>query len=186
MNKALRLLRLARRNRRVLVTAAGVAVLYLALFLFAIGDIGIGSGSFRDAYVVPDAAQRMFERRGPFYFEPIAIVSQPPLALLIAPLNILIGSVLAALVAINIALTLLAWRQPRACARRGGGAGAVAALPGLLAGSACCAPTLLLLLGIQASSLMLSVFSVLIPLAFVLMIVSAVSLARRIDPELVT
>jgi hypothetical protein len=124
----------------------------------------------------------MLERRAALYFEAIAVVSLPYLTWLVAPINILIGALMGLLVGINMALGDLAWRQPRAC-RIGAGGGVFAALPGLLAGSACCAPTLLLVLGIPASASLLSLFSLMVPLALTLLVLSLVLLGRQVDAE---
>lgn len=184
MNRLPRLLRSIGRRRRLRRIAVGAALIYLLMFLYAIGDLNVypGGGGLTDAYLVPDAFARLFERRSAFYFEAVAVVSRPHLAWLISPLNILIAALIGTLVGLNAALGYLAWRQPRAC-RIGSGSGVLAALPGLLAGSACCAPSLLLVLGLPASGFLLSFFSLMVPIALVLLIASLLAATSRVDPE---
>jgi hypothetical protein len=112
----------------------------------------------------------------------VAVLSLPYLSWLISPANLLIGGVVGGLVGLNAVLGYLAWRQPRAC-RLGSGSGMLAATPGLLAGSACCAPSLLLLLGLPASAFLLSLFSLMVPIALVLLIMSLLATANRVDPQ---
>jgi len=141
---------------------------YLVLFLVAMRDLTPGGDGFGFLQVT---WHRMFERTGAVSFEPVAQVMVPGWTLLVSPLNLLIGSVLAGLAALNLVVTWIAFRQPAAC-RFNRSAGILASLPALLAGSACCAPVLVLLLGLQISSLMMSVFQVLIPVSAVLLVVT--------------
>jgi hypothetical protein len=183
MSSFTRVLRSVGRRRRLRRLALGIGFIYLALFLFAIGDLNVYPDGFglSDFYIVPGAGELLFERRSAFYFEAVAIASSAYVTWLIAPLNILLGTLLAALVGVNAAFGYLAWRQPRACGV-GSGSGVLAAIPGLLAGSACCAPTLLLVLGLPASASLLSLFSVMVPIALLLLIASLLLIGRRLDP----
>jgi hypothetical protein len=158
--------------------AIAVAAGYLALFLLALGDISAGGRGFQ---VLTTDWVRMFERTGALTFEPIAQLTVPGLTLLMSPVNVAIGLLLAVLAALNLTVTYLAFRQPRAC-RFNRSTGIMASLPALLAGSACCAPTIVLILGLQVSSLLITVFQVLIPVSFVLLVVTLVLILRRTEP----
>jgi len=162
--------------------AVGIGLVYLVLFLIALQDITLGGRGFD--FLTVDWT-RMFDRTGTITFEAIALVTLPGLTILISPLNILIGVVLAALVGVNLMVTWIAFRQPRACSFNRS-TGALASLPALLAGSACCAPAIVLILGLQLSSLMVSVFQVLIPVSVVLLLVALKMILDRTDPDLVT
>jgi len=153
---------------------------YLVLFLAALRDLTPGGEGFGFLHV---PWTRMFERTGAVTFEAVAQVTVPGWTLLLSPLNLLIGSVLAGLAALNLVVTWVAFRQPAAC-RFNRSAGILASLPALLAGSACCAPVLVLLLGIQLSSLMMSVFQVLIPLSAVLLLATLKLVLDRTDVTL--
>lgn len=162
---------------RRLSVANGAA--YLVLFLVALRDISLGGQGFE---VLTTDLTRMFERSGAFTFEPIAQVTLPGLTVLLSPLNLLVGLLLAALAGLNLAVTWMAFRQPRAC-RFNRSTGLFASLPALLAGGACCAPAVVLILGLQVSSLMIGVFQALIPVAAVLMVVSLALIVHRTDPS---
>jgi hypothetical protein len=183
MHKAAQLGRVLIGQRRPRMILIASVVLYLLMYLYAIGDINVRAyPGLADAYLVSEPLSTMLERRAALYFEAIAVVSLPYLTWLLAPINLLIGGLLGLLVGINMSLGDLAWRQPRAC-RIGAGGGMLAAVPGLLAGSACCAPTLLLVLGIPASASLLSLFSLMVPLALALLVLSLVLLGRQVDAE---
>jgi len=165
-----------------LLLAVAVGVTYLLGYLYAIGDLvvreGVGVGV---AMPVGEPLTHMLGRTGPVSFEAIAIVDLEPLRLLFSPLNTLLGVGLAALVGINIAMSYLAVTQPRSCGL-GATSGVLASVPALLSGSACCAPVVLLVLGIQASGLLLTALTWLLPVGIVLLVGSLVYLGGRIDP----
>jgi hypothetical protein len=175
--KLLAILRL-RRYRRV---AAGVAAVYLILFMVALQDISLGGTGFQ--FLTTDWS-RAFDRTGAFTFEPIAQLTLPGVTVLLSPVNIAIGAMLSLLVGVNLTMTYIAFRQPRAC-RFNRSTGILASLPALLAGSACCAPAIILILGLQLSSLMVAAFQVLIPVSGVLLLTSLALILRRTDPEMI-
>lgn len=158
--------------------AVGVGTLYLLLFLVALQDISLGGRGFQ---LLTVEWTRMFDRTGAITFEPIAQVTLPGVTLLISPLNILIGIVLAVLAGLNLTVTWLAFRQPKAC-RFNRSTGILASLPALLAGSACCAPAIVLILGLQVSSLFVTVFQVLIPVSVAILLVTLVMILHRTEP----
>jgi hypothetical protein len=160
--------------------AVALAGLYLLLFLIALRDLSLGGGA---PEVLTVEWTRMFERTGPVTFEPIARLTLPWVTLLLSPLNLLIGLALAVLAGLNLAVTVVAFRHPAAC-RFNRSTGVLASVPALLAGGACCAPTVVLLAGIQASSLMIGVFQVLIPVSFLLLLLTLAVVVGRTDPEL--
>lgn len=91
---------------------------------------------------------------------------------------------LAVLAGLNLMVTWMAFRQPRAC-RFNRSTGILASLPALLAGSACCAPAIILILGLQISSLFVTVFQVLIPVSIALLLVTLAAILHRTDPALI-
>ena len=160
--------------------AVFIAAIYLGLFLVALQDFSAGGRGFE---VMTVEWSRMFERNGPFTFEAVARVTLPGVTFLVAPLNIAVGSVLAGLAGLNLVITWIAIRQPAACSFNRS-TGVLASVPALLAGSACCAPAIVLILGLQMSSLLLGAFQILIPLSLVLLIVTLGLILRRTDPGL--
>ena len=69
----------------------------------------------------------------------------------------------------QIALVRIARRCAVACGLSPA-TGFLAGLPGLLAGSACCAPILLVLLGVQVTASLVTLIGLMIPAAFVLLL----------------
>lgn len=161
-----------------------VTILYLGAFLWAIGDLRFQSVGF-DLLVVNEPLSRTFESApGAYIHEPIALVDLWILRLLFSPLNVLLGLAISVLVGLNLALSYLAVTQPKSCGV-GATTGVFASVPALLAGSACCAPVLFIVLGITASSTLLTLFTWLLPIAVGLLLVSLIYLAGKIDPTAV-
>ena len=160
---------------------AGLGGLYLILFLIALQDISLGGRGFQ---VLSTDWTRMFDRTATFTFEAVAQITLPGLTILISPINILIGSIISLLVGLNLAITYIAFKQPKACSFNRS-TGILASLPALLAGGACCAPAIILILGIQVSSMFITVFQILIPVAIVLLVVTLKLILDRTNIELI-
>lgn len=144
----------ARRHRRAGILAASVALL---LYLVAIGDITsstrVGASWIE---VAPDWTGRLLQARAPYLFEPIAAVHPPgPISILVSPLDLVLGAVLAALVGLNVAVT--AHSVATASCRRIGYGRLTATLPALLTGFTCCVPAVLIGAGTSTAALLLPV-----------------------------
>lgn len=172
---------LSRQDGRV--TAAVAAAAYLVVYLVGMGHLGTGPWDFALS-VVSDPLARMVEPTSPFQWEPVALLVAGPIELLISPLNLALGSALAVLVGINLGVSVVAYRGPSAC-RLGSGAGVAAGLPGLLSGFACCGPTVLLVVGLQASATILTVFQWLVPLAVVGLLGTLLWVGTKVEPAAV-
>ena len=172
-------LTLTRWDSRLVV--AGVGLVYLLGYLYAIGDLAPGLGGY-GVVVAADPLGTLFRTTsGPFSFSPVALVRVGPLSYLLS-LNTLVGLGLALLVGLNLGLTYLTRRQPAACGL-GSSAGVLAGLPALLSGTACCGPVVLLALGIQASGLLLTAVQVLVPVAVLVLLASLVLVGRQVRAE---
>lgn len=172
----------ARRDARatfVLATAG-----YLVIYLTTIGDLSLALNVADGISVRPAAdLSRGLVSTGFFRFEAIAIVTTPVGTVLVSPLNLAIALVLSGLVGANLALTYLGLVQPRACGLEAS-SGVFAGIPALLSGAACCGPTILLVVGIQASATLITVFQLLVPIAVVMLVGSLLLVGRQIDPSL--
>lgn len=154
------------------------ALAYLALFQVAGGDLSFGGAARSSSLVVMDDWWNLaLRQRGPFQFEAAAILQTPLLVWLLSPLNIAIGLTLGLLAGFQFAVVRIARRCSAACGLSPA-TGVLAALPGLLAGGACCAPVLFLLLGIQISASAVAVMGVMIPVAYALLLGSLVLTLR--------
>ena len=168
---------LTRRDGRVTLGGSGLA--YFLLYLVGLRHLGFGPSGY-EVSVVSNPLTRAFRQVGPFQWEPIALVVVGPVELLVAPLNVLLGAVLALLVGLNLAVSVVAWRGPSAC-RLGPGAGTAAGLPGLLSGFACCGPTILLVVGVQASAGILALFQWLLPVTIVALLGTLLWVGSRVE-----
>lgn len=168
------------RRRDSLALAAGIALGYLVVFLWAAQDLSLRTDASPNLVVVRDPLGLLFQRTGPASFEAIALLDTGVVRVLISPGNIAIGLSIAILVGVSFGLTYLAVMQPKACGI-GGGSGFVASVPALLSGSVCCGPVVLIALGIQASGLLLTAFFWLLPLGILALLGSVVYLAGKIN-----
>lgn len=166
-------LALAERDARVVTI--GVTVVYLAAYLYALGHLRLGDGGV-DLLVVADPLSRMVQRVSILSFEPIARVELVVVDLLVAPVNITLGVLLGVLAGLNAALGWLAWRRPACGVSQN--AGALAGIPALLSGAACCGPTFLFVIGVQVTSAALAAVVWLVPLSVLLLVGSLVLSAR--------
>ncbi|WP_280585312.1 hypothetical protein [Halorubrum sp. Boch-26] len=181
---------LGRRDGRT--TAGVVAVAYFLAYSAGLRHLGLrdggrggtGSGLAPDVTVASDPLALLTRRVGPFQYEPVALVAAGSVEYLFAPVNAAIGLGLAALVGVTLAVSVVAWRGPAAC-RIGAGAGAAAGLPGLLSGFACCGPTLLVVIGVQASAGLLAVVQWFLPVAVLGLLATLLWVGSRVDPAAV-
>ena len=157
---------------------AAVTVVYLLVYLWGIGHLAAGLGGF-SVTVVEEPLATLLQSEGAFSFRPIARVTLGPVTYL-ASLNTLLGGGVAALVGLNLSLSYLAWRQPAACGIGQSSSGLIAGIPALLSGTACCGPVVLIAVGIQASSALLTAFQFLLPAAVIMLVGSLLLVGRQI------
>jgi len=170
------------RGRGSLAVFVGVAVGYLLAFLWLLGDLLVATEVGFSVFVVDDPVARALRPApGAFLFQPVALLEFGVVVWEFSPLNTLLGLGIATLVGLNLAVSYLAVTQPRSCGLSTG-AGVLASVPALLAGSTCCAPVLLLVLGIQASGLVLAAFAWLLPVSVLLLASTLVYVAGKVDP----
>ncbi|MFA1609653.1 hypothetical protein [Halobellus rubicundus] len=166
--------------------AAGVflvaGALYFLAYLYTLGDLAVGGGSGVTIRVADDLS-RAFASLGFFRFGAVAVVNAGPVTYLFSPLNALLALCLATLVGANLSLTYLGVVQPRACGLESS-AGVLAGVPALLSGAACCGPTILLAVGVQAGAAIVSGFQLLVPVAVAMLVGSLLLIGRNVDPAL--
>ncbi|WP_440998114.1 hypothetical protein [Arhodomonas sp. SL1] len=149
--------------------AVPVGFAYALLYLYALGDMDWAGPPTWGMMVGDWNPAAWLGMRSPFHFEAVARLDAGYLVWLISPGNLAIALLLALLVATNIHGALALRRRPAACGAGGRRAGTLAGIPALLAGSACCAPNLLLVLGIPGLGAFAAFFGYLIPLSVLLL-----------------
>lgn len=158
---------------------------YGFFYLYAIGDLNVIGPPVWDAYIAEFSIARIFSSRSMLMFEAVAVVEAGYLIWLISPLNLLITSLLAGLLAANIYGALYLRLLAQSCAIGRGGLFA-GSLPALLAGGACCAPSLILLLGIPALGALSAFFGWLVPLSLLILGLNRIRQNRQGAPRLLT
>lgn len=147
-----------------------VAFAYAVFYLAVVGDLGWVSGWQWQWMTVSSPWDRLFDMRSRFLFEAVAMVEAGPLVWLFSPLNIAVASVLGLLLALNVNLALLQRHNPVCRVDGGGRSWLASAVPALLSGGACCAPGLLLLLGLPGLGAFAALFQWLLPLSVVVLL----------------
>ena len=171
-----------RRDSRVIFLLGTIG--YLLVYLVTVGDLAYVGGPSSDVTVrTVDDLSRAFASTGFFRFGAVAVVSVAGLTYLLSPLNTVVALLLAVLVGANLSLTYLGLVQPRACGLEAS-TGVLAGVPALLSGAACCGPTILLVIGVQASATVITGFQLLVPFAVVMLVGSLLLIGRKVDPQL--
>ncbi len=159
------------------MTAAAVFVLFVVVYLastqfLVIGERqGMGAEGVFAVTIADNWSSLMLEQRAPFLFEAIGTIYVGSVKLFISPLNILLGALLGVLAALNIAVSYYTFRQLGLRGGRGVTA-LIGTLPAILSGAACCAPTLVLVVGLQVTASLTAIWPFFVPVSFVLLIVS--------------
>lgn len=169
-------------RRDALVVFWSITTGYLVLYLWAIGHLAPGLGGYGISVVADPAGAFLRPELGPFSYTPIARLTLGPVTYLFS-FNTVLGSGLAVLVGLNVALTYLAQTQPKACGIGKSSTGILASLPALLSGTACCGPVILIVLGIQVSGVLLTTFQLLLPVAAFILVGSLILVGRQVDPQ---
>lgn len=153
-----------------LISLAAYVVLYLAAMQYLIIAPGATESLF-DLEVLPDWGSLAFRQRGPFLFEPIGVLHLAPLVIFLSIPNLAIALALGLLVGANVAASYYGFH---ALGMRGvGGVHAlIGTIPALISGAACCVPTLILVIGLQLTATLATVWSWLVPLSALLLIIS--------------
>lgn len=171
--------------RRYRLAGIVAAVVALLLYLLAIGDIALGGRSGAGwVEVAPDWTGRLFRVRAPYLFEPVLALNPLSwLTMLLSPVNLILGGLVAGLVGLNLAVAAYAAARAVSCRRTGYGRLA-AALPALLTGVACCVPTFLIVMGSGTAAVLLPIVMPLrglfYPLSLTLLAATLVWGARRL------
>jgi hypothetical protein len=156
----------------VRAAALAVGLAYLVGYLFVIGDLSLARVSAWGVQLAPNWAELLLRPRGLFQFEPVAMAQAGRLLWLMSPLNLALAVGMAGLVAVNVHGIVEIRRMPAQCRPAGSSTGVFASIPALIAGGACCAPALIILLGLPGLGALAGFFGWLIPLSIVLLVAS--------------
>jgi hypothetical protein len=159
-------------TRRFFLAALVSAALYVVLYLAAMQYLIVSPGepqSLLALNVVPDWRSLAFRQRGPFLFEPIGVLEVAPLVVFLSIPNLVIALVLGLLVGANVAASYYGFH---ALGMRGlhGVHALIGTIPALVSGAACCVPTLILVIGLQLTATVATVWSWLVPISALLLL----------------
>lgn len=170
-------------QRRFLVAALISLTAYVVLYLAAMQYLIIAPGdSLLSLEVLPEWRSLAFRQRGPFLFEPIGVLHLGPLAIFLSVANLFIAVVLGLLVGANVAASYYGFRELGMRGLRGVHA-LIGTIPALISGAACCVPTLILVIGLQLTATVATVWSWLVPISALLLVISLWWSLRRMVAE---
>ena len=150
-----------------LVALAAYVLLYLAAAQYLIGAPGEADALFAFR-LLPGWRDLVFRQRAPFLFESIGALHFGPFMLFLSIPNIVIASALGLLVAANVAVSYFSFRALGLRGVRDLHA-LIGTIPALVSGAACCVPTLILVVGLQLTATLATVWSWLVPASALLL-----------------
>lgn len=174
-------------QKRYLITMIAVFILYVLIYLaatqFFVFDKRVAAEEgFFIIKIAENWQELILNQRAPFLFEPIGILYLGGLKFFIAPINILIAALLGLLVALNISVSYYSFRT---LALRGaqGIISLLGTIPAIIGGATCCVPLLILLIGLQLTATLVTVWSFFVPLSFILLIGTLVWALHRTEKK---
>lgn len=183
VRRTIQAVRLTLGNRRAQAVILLSIIGYQLTYLWAIDKLTRGNGEFGLTVAADPLGQLFRQTFGTFTYEPVALIRLGVVTYQFS-LNTVIGLIIAVLVGINLGVSYFAWQQPAACGVGSQSAGLFAGIPALLSGAACCAPVLVLILGIQMTSGLLVVFELLLPVSVAMLLGALLLVGRQVDPAL--
>lgn len=173
-------------QRKFFLVALIVFVAYILVYLAAVGHLIFTSRmeqaeSFLEVKFLPNWQQLLLRQRSPFLFEAIgAVYIGSNIKLFLSIPNLILASLLGVLVGSNFALSFYNFKR----LGLSGGKGVVALLgtiPSILGGMACCVPTLILVIGLQLTATLATVWSFFVPISIILLTLSIGWSLKRIQ-----
>ena len=163
-------------QKRFFVTALMGGLAYFIIYLAAIQNLIVEAPtgeqkSFFEFMLLPSWRILLFRERAPFLFEPIGAFYIGNVKIFLSIPNIFLATVLGLLVALNLALSYYSLRFLQLRGVRGF-TSLLSTIPAILSGMACCTPTIILLIGLQVTATIITVWSFLVPLSILLLFIS--------------
>jgi hypothetical protein len=172
-------------QKRFFLTALIVFVLYLLIYLAAVGHLIFTSRmeqaeSFFVIKILPNWRDLLFRQRSPFLFEAIGVIYfGSNIKLFISLPNLILATILGSLVGANIALSHYTFRKMGLSGSRGI-VSLLGTIPPIISGTVCCVPTIVLLIGLQLTATLATAWSFFVPVSIALLLFSLFWSLRRI------
>lgn len=163
-------------QKRYAITAITALVLYVIIYLAAtqfliFAQYAPMAEEFFKLKISENWQELLLRQRAPFLFEPIGALYLGRVKFFISLPNFLIAALLGMLVAFNISISYYSFRVLSLRGTRGI-MNLISTLPSIVSGAACCVPTLILVIGLQLTATLATLWSFFVPLSFVLLIAS--------------
>jgi hypothetical protein len=156
-------------------TAWIVFFAYLLLYLVVTGFVVFSAGGEHLVFGINIASNwqdNIFRMRAPFLFESIGVVYLTEyVAVFLSIPNLILASILSTIVSWNIAVSYYIFRMV-GWKGKSGVVSLVGTIPALLGGAVCCVPTLIIVIGLQFTATLATVWAWFVPLSFVLLVAS--------------
>ncbi len=163
-------------QKRFFLTALVGGLAYFIIYLAAIRNLIVSAPMgeekpFFEFMLLPTWQDLLFRERAPFLFEPIGAFYIGNVKLFLSIPNIFLATLLGLLVAFNLALSYYSLRLLQLGGVRGF-TSLLSTIPAILSGMACCAPTIILLIGLQVTATIITIWSFMVPLSALLLFIS--------------
>lgn len=159
------------RNTAIIIFAAYTAI-YLFVTQFLVISVDPGDNPAWSFLIVSNWSELIFRQRAAFLFESIGSVHVTPyLTIFLSIPNLILAFALSTLVALNITVSYYTFHKTGLRGAKGF-VTLAGTIPALLGGAACCVPTLILVLGLQFTATLSSVWPWFMPASFVLLFLS--------------
>lgn len=156
--------------KRVVWWAFGIyTLIYLLVTGFLVIDLkDVGNPNF-EIVIGADWMSNIFRTRAPFLYEAIGKIHLTShVTLFLSIPNLLLGIGISTLVALNISISYYAFKRLGLSGAKGA-ATLLGTIPALLGGAACCVPTLIILLGLQITATLSTLWSWFVPMSLILL-----------------
>lgn len=147
-------------------------VLYTLVYLLVTQFLVFGqsSGIWFGAQISPQWQDIILRQRAPFLFESIGVVHLSPYVTFFLSIpNLIFALFLGYLVGLNLAVGYYSFRKLGLSGSKGV-VNLVGTIPAILGGAACCVPTLILVLGLQLTATLTTIWPWLVPASIVLLV----------------
>lgn len=144
---------------------------YLLIYLAATRQVVLTTSPENVFLLLPQWENLLWRERSLFVFEPIASLTIGNLRLFVSPPNLAVALALSALVALNVAVSVAVLYRLGVRGGRGF-LNLLGTVPAIVSGTACCVPTVVLLLGLQLTATLSTLWSLFLPLSLALLTLS--------------
>lgn len=175
-------------QKNFFIAALITLIIYILIYLSSIQHLVFTSRMGQEESLIvlkilPNWQELLFRQRAPFLFEPIGtLYLGDNLKVFISVPNIALATILGGLVAANVSTSYYSFKILGLKGLRGIGS-LLGTIPAIVSGAACCVPTLILVIGLQLTATIATIWSFFVPLSALLLFLSLLWSLRKIQSK---